>query len=85
MELPSENPYAGDRRVPMNHRVYESIPRRLAQLSKELVEAGYSSRLASQAELAQAILHFGMPTSAEESAQLLQRWAVLKAAPPARR
>jgi hypothetical protein len=85
IELPTENPYAGDRRVPMNHRVYETFPQQLADLSQQLVDAGYSPRQASQAELLQMILHDSMPRSVEDAARRMQRWALVKAAPPARR
>jgi hypothetical protein len=85
IELPTQNPYAGDRRVPMNHRVYETFPRRLAELSQELMEAGYPSRQASQAELLQMILHDSMPGTVDEAARRMQLWALVKAAPPVRR
>lgn len=58
--IPS-NPYRGQKRKPMNHLIYKGIPARLGQLSEELVDAGYPERSASQAQLTQAILHFGMP------------------------
>jgi len=85
IELPTENPYAGVRRVPMNHRVYETFPQQLAELSEQLVDAGYSPRQASQAELLQMILHDSMPRSVDEAARRMQLWALVKAAPPARR
>lgn len=84
-EIPTENPYAGDRRVPMNHRVLESIPARVAALSEELVDAGYAARQVSQAELIQAVLHFHTPSSVDEARILVQRWALLKGAPPVKR
>ena len=68
----------------MTHRVYESLSDALAQLSEDLVDAGYSPRQASQAELLQMILHFSTPRSVDEAAPLLQMWAMLKAAPPTR-
>jgi hypothetical protein len=85
IELPTENPYAGVRRVPMNHRVYEAFPQQLAELSQQLTDAGYSPRQASQAELLQMILHDSMPRSVDEAARRIQLWALVKAAPPARR
>lgn len=84
-EFPRENPYAGDQRVPMNHRVLESIPARVAALSGELVDAGYNARQVSQAELIQAVLHFHLPRGADDARELVQRWAMVKAAPPAKR
>lgn len=84
IELPSENPYAGVRRVPMNHRVYDVFPTQLAELSQQLIDAGYSPRQASQAELLQMILHDSMPRTMDEAAQRMQRWALVKSAPPAR-
>src|SRR5512144_1707376 len=85
VELPTANPYAGERRVPMNHRVYQTFPQQLAELSQQLIDAGYSPRQASQAELLQMILHDSMPQSVEEAARRMQLWAMVKAAPPAPR
>lgn len=85
LEFPAENPFARDKRVPMNHRVLESIPARVAALSEELEAAGYGARQVSQAELIQAVLHFYLPASADDARDLVQRWALLKAAPPAKR
>ena len=74
------NPYAGQKRRPMNHLIFEEIPSRLGQLSEELVNAGYPERSASQAQLTQAILHFGMPGDRDEAGELLQRWILLTSA-----
>lgn len=84
VEFPTENPYSRDKRVPMNHRVLESIPARVAELSEQLTEAGYSPRQVSQSELIQAVLHFYLPTSVEDASELVRLWGALKAAPPGR-
>jgi len=78
--LPS-NPYRRQKRRPMNHLALEGIPARLAQISAELVDAGYPERSASQAQLTQAILHAGMPQGREAAGELVQRWALLTAGP----
>lgn len=76
--IPS-NPYRGQKRRPMNHLVYEAIPERLGQLSEQLIASGYPERSASQAQLTQAILHFGLPADADEAGELVQRWVLLTA------
>jgi hypothetical protein len=78
--VPPSNPYRAQKRKPMNHLIFEEIPARLGQLSEVLVEAGYSERSASQAQLTQAILHFGMPADRDEAGELLQRWILLTSA-----
>ena len=75
------NPYAGEKRRPMNHLVFEGISGRLRELSDALVTAGYSSRSASQAQLTQAILHFHMPADAEAAGSLIGEWTALTAVP----
>lgn len=77
------NPYRRQKRRPMNHLVLEGIPARLAQLSAELIDAGYPERSASQAQLTQAILHAGMPQGPDDAGELVQRWVVLTAGGPA--
>lgn len=84
LTMPSENPYARDRRIAMNHRVYESLSARLAELSQTLIDAGYSPRTVSQAELLQMILHDSTPRSVDDAAPRLQAWGLLKSAPPPR-
>lgn len=82
LAMPSENPYARDRRIAMNHRVYETLSARLAELSQALVDAGYSPRTVSQAELLQMILHDSTPLGVEDAEPRLQAWALLKSARP---
>lgn len=84
LTLPAENPYARDHRIAMNHRVYETLSARLAELSQALVEAGYSPRTVSQAELLQMILHDSTPRGIDDAAPRLQAWGLLKSAPPPR-
>jgi len=79
--IPS-NPYRGQKRKPMNHLIYERIPARLAQLSGELVDAGYPERSVSQAQLTQAILHSGLPADRDAAGELMQRWILLTSAGP---
>jgi hypothetical protein len=78
--VPPSNPYRGQKRKPMNHLIFEAIPARLGQLSEALVDAGYPERSASQAQLTQAILHFGMPADRDEAGELVQRWILLTSA-----
>lgn len=75
------NPYAGEKRRPMNHLVFEGISSRLREFSEALIAAGYSSRSASQAQLTQAILHFNMPADAKAAGELIGGWTALTAVP----
>jgi hypothetical protein len=81
-DRPTFNPYTGQKRTSMTHRVFEGIKREIAERSDELTEAGWPH--ASQAELVQAILHFGMPADMEAAGRLLQDWGAVKLAPPRR-
>lgn len=80
---PLVNRYARDKRVQFNHRLYETFARTFHELSCELIEEGYPPAQVSQAELLAAVLHFGMPATADEAKTLIQRWGQVKAAPPA--
>lgn len=78
---PGGNPYAGEKRRPMNHLIFEGISGRLRDLSSGLVEQGYAARSCSQAQLTQAILHFHMPVDAEAAGELIAAWTALTAVP----
>lgn len=75
------NPYAGQKRRPMNHLVYEGLSGRLRELSEALIDAGYGKRDASQAQLTNAILHFHMPADRDAAGELIAEWNALTAVP----
>lgn len=93
--VPECNPYFGEQEVRMTHRVYESIPGRLAAVSAALVEYGFRPRQAGQAHVLLAFLHSphslpDLPDSddpsyaarVEEAAQVLHAWHGMLALPP---
>lgn len=75
------NPYAGQKRRPMNHLVFEGISARLRELSAQLIKQGYLARTASQAQLTNAVLHFYMPADSEEAGELVEEWSSLTSVP----
>jgi len=76
------NPYRKQKRRPMNHLVFEGISGRLRELSEQLIKEGYPARSASQAQLANAVLHSGMPADTDAAGELVRQWTMLTAAGP---
>lgn len=71
------NPYEGERRVNLGHRVPGALHDRVLELAAGAAAEGVPARLASGAQLTQALLHFCLPSEPDDVAELLRRWAML--------
>jgi hypothetical protein len=75
------NPYAREKRKAAGHRLYPSLIERNNAFSQDLHDRGYEG--VSAADVANAILHTGMPRDRAEAERLISSWRSLLAKPPA--
>lgn len=75
----ARNPYAGERKIQVNPRVFPTLWARYEQLVADVRQAGGR---ATVTDLVNAVLHFRGPETSEEAQALLNRFRTLLAQDP---